>query len=45
MESCLYHGSLRHRRHAPVPHRFDYPVFMLYLDLDELDSVFDGRLF
>lgn len=26
-----------------MPHEFDYRVFMMYLDLDELDEVFRGR--
>ena len=43
MQSCLYLGSLRHRRHAPRPHAFRYRVFMTYLDLGELDEVFRGR--
>lgn len=43
MESCIYVGSLRHRRHAPVDHAFEYPLFMLYLDLDELPTLFDGN--
>lgn len=28
----------------PHPHRFTYPLFMVYLDLAELDEVFRGRL-
>jgi len=43
MQSCLYAGQVRHRRHAPRPHAFSYRLFMLCLDLDELDSVFAGR--
>ena len=41
MNSCIYVGSLRHRRFAPVEHAFDYPLFMMFLDLDELPTVFD----
>ena len=41
--SCLYVGSLRHRRFAPRPHAFRYRLFMAYLDLAELDRVFAGR--
>jgi uncharacterized protein len=40
--SALYEGWVRHRRHAPVEHSFRYPVFMMYLDLDELPGLFDG---
>ena len=43
MHSCLYNGFVRHRRRSPVVHAFDYPVFMFYLDLDELESVFAHR--
>src|SRR6185436_11237423 len=39
MESALYLGTVRHRRHAPRRHRFSYPLFMLYADLDELDAI------
>ncbi len=42
MESALYAGRVRHRRFAPRPHRLAYPLFMLYVDLDELDSAFAG---
>lgn len=42
MESCLYRGSVRHRRHRPVEHAFEFPLYMLYLDLDEVDEVFPG---
>lgn len=41
--SALYRGRMRHRRHAPHPHAFGYPVAQLLLDLDELDSVFQRR--
>ncbi len=41
MESCIYAGSLQHRRCAPVEHAFEYPLFMMYLDLDELPTLFD----
>lgn len=40
-QSCIYVGSLRHRRFEPVDHRFEYPLFMMYLDLDELPTLFD----
>ena len=43
MESCIYVGELRHRRFAPVDNRFDYPIFMMYLDLAELPNLFDGN--
>jgi len=43
MHSALYLGRVRHRRFAPRPHEFSYRLFMVYLDLAELDSVFRGR--
>ena len=43
MHSAIYRGSLRHRRFAPREHAFSYPLFMVYLDLAELDTVFRGR--
>ena len=39
MHSAIYQGLLRHRRFTPHAHRFSYRVFMMYLDLDELDDV------
>lgn len=43
MNSAIYEGTVRHRRFAPVGHAFDYSLFMLYLDLGELDEAFAGR--
>jgi len=43
MHSALYIGKLRHRRLAPIPHAFSYAVYMVWLDLSELDIVFRGR--
>lgn len=42
LASAIYEGSVRHRRFAPRKHAFNYRVFMLYLDLDEIDRIFDG---
>jgi DUF1365 family protein len=39
--SCLYEGSVRHRRMAPLEGEFRYPLFMAYLDLDELPQLFE----
>ncbi len=43
MHSAIYRGWLRHRRFAPKLHDFRYPLFLMYLDLAELDEVFRGR--
>jgi DUF1365 family protein len=45
MFSALYVGRVRHRRFQPRPHDFRYGLFMVYLDLAELDRVFAGRWF
>lgn len=39
MHSCFYSGWVRHRRFSPRDNAFRYKVFMVYLDLDELDDV------
>ena len=43
MTSCLYVGTLQHRRLTPKVNAFQYGMFMVYLDLDELENVFSGR--
>jgi len=43
MHSALYTGLLRHRRFAPREHEFSYRLFMVYVDLAELEEVFRGR--
>jgi uncharacterized protein len=45
MNSCFYEGQVRHRRFTPKPHAFNYRIFYVYLDLDELDTVFGKRWF
>ena len=37
MNSCLYKCNVMHNRLEPKPNRFNYNVFMFYLDLDEID--------
>ena len=39
MNSCLYECDVMHRRLKPMQKRFDYRVFMLKVDLDELPKV------
>lgn len=41
--SAIYVGELRHRRFVPKASGFRYPLHMLYLDLDELEHVFEDR--
>ena len=38
MKSCIYEGQVRHTRTKPVGHTFNYRLFMMYLDLDELPT-------
>jgi DUF1365 family protein len=45
LASAVYTGWVRHRRHAPHPHSFRYRLFQIYVDLDEIHRVFDGRWF
>ncbi len=40
-ESCVYEGWVRHRRRGAVEHELRFPLFMAYLDLDELPGVLD----
>lgn len=41
MQSKIYAGTVSHTRMEPGLHIFSYKLFMMYLDLEELDSVFD----
>ncbi len=45
MDSCIYEGRVRHTRRAPAEHAFDYRLFLMYLDLEELPRLFDKRWF
>ena len=39
MNSCIYTGSVTHKRLFPVKHFFLYKTFSLLLDLDELKKI------
>lgn len=43
VHSAVYKGTIRHRRFTPCEHEFTYPLFMLYLDLDELPLLFKKK--
>ncbi len=43
MNSRIYEGWVRHRRALPCAHEFRYRIFLMYLDLSELDLVFKRR--
>ncbi len=40
MHSGIYRGTIRHRRFKPRPHDFSYDLFMMFLDLEEMETVF-----
>lgn len=42
MNSCIYEGIVRHRRFKPRAHTLRYRLFMMYLDLEDLESSFKG---
>lgn len=42
MNSAIYVGHVSHRRCTPVAHAFRMPLFLTYLDLDELPHALDG---
>ena len=44
LNSCIYVGTVRHRRKKTAAHQFKFQLYMLLLDLDELETVFRGRL-
>ncbi|MGH1361840.1 MAG: DUF1365 domain-containing protein [Burkholderiaceae bacterium] len=43
MHSSIYRGRIRHRRFSKCRHEFTYPLFLMYLDLEELPELFQGR--
>ena len=45
MNSALYEGHVTHIRYLPVKKKFDYSLFMLFLDLEELPDLFESFLF
>ncbi len=46
MKSAIYVGEIAHQRNLPKVHRFRYPFFMWFLNLEELDRLPDlGRWF
>ena len=43
--SCIYIGSVIHKRFKPKKHFFKYNVFSLFLDLDEINELDQKILF
>lgn len=42
--SAIYQGWVSHQRKTPKPHKFKYQVFMMFLNLDELPTLFSKNL-
>lgn len=45
MKSAIYEGKVHHERLAPRRHAFVQRLFLMYLDLDELEDLFARRWF
>lgn len=45
MNSAIYQGFIAHHRFLPKPHGFRYKAFMMFLDLDELPTLFGKTTF
>lgn len=43
--SSIFEGNVRHQRMSPKPHGFRYRLFMMYVDLDEVSTLFERRWF
>ena len=43
MNSCIYEGRVRHPRRTPAEHSFEYRLFLMYLDIEELPQLFGKR--
>ena len=41
MKSCIYEGTIRHRRFRPIQNAFQYRLYLMYLDLDELPQLLE----
>lgn len=42
-ESCFYEGEVQHCRRTPIEHAFQYRLFLVYVNLAEVDSIFGRR--
>ena len=43
MKSSIYEGSITHNRMTPAKNEFNYKLFLVYLDLAEIETVFKRR--
>jgi len=39
MNSCIYNGTVKHKRFKPIEHSLNYKTFSLLIDLDEIESL------
>ena len=44
-ENFIYDGVVRHHRRHPFRSEFSYSMFMIYLDIGDLDSILNKSLF
>ncbi|NQW34465.1 MAG: DUF1365 domain-containing protein [Methylophilales bacterium] len=42
---CIYQGTITHSRFTSKSHKFSYKTNMLYLDLDDVEGAFTGKVF
>jgi uncharacterized protein len=45
VKASIYTGKVWHQRHAPKKNAFRYRLFLVMLELDELEEIFRGNLF
>ena len=45
MRSCIYRGTISHSRRGSAANAFRYSLFMMLLDLDEIETLFDDYWF
>lgn len=45
LSSCIYRGMIRHRRQGAIKNAFKFPAYMMYVDLEELNTLFRKRWF
>ena len=45
MNNFIYKGSIRHRRFTPFTNIFNYNTFMVFFDINNIESFFKGSLF
>jgi DUF1365 family protein len=41
----IYTGTVRHRRYHPFESEFSYPIFLMYLDISDLENVVSRSIF